>query len=181
VWNVWKERNRRIFKDKDLTRNKVWEIININMIESIGVIQWSAQDLQVEASEADIFKSWNLGFCLNKNSLVVKVAKDHIQDYWTPPQEGFIKLNFDGASKGNPGSNGVGGVFSNHKGETLLLYATNLGIRSNNAVEIAGLGRAIKISIEGGLSSLEVEGDSQLVIIGMQLLNGIKVEKISQN
>jgi hypothetical protein len=38
MWNVWKERNRRIFKDKFLTRNQVWEIINRNVKESIGVI-----------------------------------------------------------------------------------------------------------------------------------------------
>jgi hypothetical protein len=27
MWNVWKERNQRIFKDKSLTRNQIWEII----------------------------------------------------------------------------------------------------------------------------------------------------------
>jgi hypothetical protein len=94
----------------------------------------------VQASEADIFKSWNLGSFLNKNSLAVKVGKDWIRDYWTPPQEGFTNLKFEGASKGNLVLDGVGGVFMNHKWETLLLHATNLGITSNNAAELAGLG-----------------------------------------
>jgi hypothetical protein len=61
------------------------------------------------------------------------------------PQEGFIKLNFDGVSKGNPGPIGAGWVFRNHKGETLLLYATNLGISSKNTAKLAKIRRGIII------------------------------------
>jgi hypothetical protein len=53
----------------------------------------------LEAFEVAIFKSWNLGSCLNKNSLALKVGRTRIQEHWTPPQEGFIKLNFDGTPK----------------------------------------------------------------------------------
>jgi hypothetical protein len=35
MWNVWKERNRRIFKGKMLTKAQVWETINTNVKESI--------------------------------------------------------------------------------------------------------------------------------------------------
>jgi len=31
--------------------------------------------------------------------------------HFTPPKERFIKLNFDGASKGNPGEASLGGLF----------------------------------------------------------------------
>jgi hypothetical protein len=43
MWNVWKERNRRIFKDKMLTRAQLWEIISINVKESISVVPWSTK------------------------------------------------------------------------------------------------------------------------------------------
>jgi hypothetical protein len=37
-------------------------------------------------------------------------------DKWDPPLGGFIKIHFDGASKGNPGPMGLGGAFINDKG-----------------------------------------------------------------
>jgi len=36
MWKVWKERNQRIFKDKSLSKNKLFELISINMTESIA-------------------------------------------------------------------------------------------------------------------------------------------------
>jgi hypothetical protein len=33
------------------------------------------------------------------------------KEKWEPPPQGFIKLNYDGASKGNPGQAGAGGLF----------------------------------------------------------------------
>jgi hypothetical protein len=94
--------------------------------------------------ETTIFINWNLGPCLNQKPQVKKIDKAWIRDFWRPPQKGFIKLNFDGASKGNPGPAGAGGVFRNHKGEPLLFFATNLGITSNNAVEWWDSGEASK-------------------------------------
>jgi ribonuclease HI len=98
------------------------------------------------------------------------------------PQEGFVKLNFDKASKGNPGPAGVGGIFRNHQGETLLLYASSLGISTNNATKLAGLRRGMELAIEKGFSMLEVEGDSLLIIRGIQnLMNGGKTKNMIQN
>jgi hypothetical protein len=38
MWNVWKEWNKRIFKYKILIRAQLWEIICINVKESISVV-----------------------------------------------------------------------------------------------------------------------------------------------
>ena len=39
-------------------------------------------------------------------------AKHKIQRLgkWLPPPEGFLKVNMDGSSRGNPGSAGIGGI-----------------------------------------------------------------------
>ena len=36
-----------------------------------------------------------------------------LEEQWKPPQLGFIKLNYDGASQGNPRQAGAGGIFRN--------------------------------------------------------------------
>ena len=48
------------------------------------------------------------------------------------PHEEFIKLNFDRAAKENTGAKGTGGVFWDHQGSTIGLYAMDCGITSNN-------------------------------------------------
>jgi ribonuclease HI len=52
----------------------------------------------------------------------------------------------------------------------------------NNAVELAGLPRGITLAKDHGFSALSVEGDSQLIIRGLQkILNGVKDDKVSHN
>ena len=48
-------------------------------------------------------------------------------------------LFFDGASKGNPGLAGGGGVITSANGIVLSNYAWGLGIESNNTAEFCGL------------------------------------------
>ncbi|KAH9307621.1 hypothetical protein KI387_035532, partial [Taxus chinensis] len=53
-----------------------------------------------------------------------------------PRLQGWIKLNFDGASKGNPKKYCCGGVFYDHQGKFILGYYCNLGIQSNHVAEV---------------------------------------------
>lgn len=51
---------------------------------------------------------------------------------WCHPKENWVKLNFDGAMRGD-GSMG-GGMVRDRKGRMLFNYASNLGKVSNNVV-----------------------------------------------
>jgi len=55
------------------------------------------------------------------------------------PPHGFTKLNFDGATKHNPGEVGIGGVFRDAKGNTLRIFAMDCGEASNNEAELHAL------------------------------------------
>jgi ribonuclease HI len=84
--------------------------------------------------------------------------------------------------KGNPGPTGAGGVFRDHKGDVILVYASKLGLSTNNSVELAGLLRGMVIAQTYRFSTLEVEGDSQLIIRALQkILNGVMADKVSQH
>jgi ribonuclease HI len=92
----------------------------------------------------------------------------------------FIKVNFDGASKGNPGAVGFGVVFRNHQGNILLITTGNLGHTTNNAAELWGLTRGLQLATEHNFNKLIVEGDSQVILnLFQKVLNGADPEKIS--
>jgi len=46
----------------------------------------------------------------------LKTPPIHSASRYICPLEEFIKMNFNGASKGNPGEVGFGGIFRNHHG-----------------------------------------------------------------
>lgn len=99
-----------------------------------------------------------------------------------PPPEGSLKLNFDEALKGIPGSSRAGGVFHNAEGKIVSLFASKLGHNTNNGVELEGLVRGLATVVEQGYKSLIVEGHSLLLISALRkLLNGSHPEKISKN
>ena len=52
------------------------------------------------------------------------------------PGEHFIKMNFDGASKGNPGPIGLGGIFRDSKGKTRWVFVEWGGEMTNNEAEL---------------------------------------------
>lgn len=73
-------------------------------------------------------------------------------------------LYFDGASKGNPGPSGYGGIIYDICGNMVINYKVNCGIGTNNRAEYLGALRGIKEAHEMGLTHLQIIGDSQLVI-----------------
>ena len=73
-------------------------------------------------------------------------------------------LFFDGASKGNPGRAGGGGILLSSENSGLINYAWGLGIMSNNMAEALALWQGLKIAHEQKIHSLVVFGDSKLII-----------------
>ena len=55
-----------------------------------------------------------------------------------PPVQVF-KLNIDGASTGNPGPAGFGGVFPDSTGRILSMYLGAIGTDTNNSTELEGM------------------------------------------
>lgn len=51
----------------------------------------------------------------------------------------MIKLNFDGASKGNPGKAGYIRAFRDHIGKALLILLGSIGWDTNNSAKLEGV------------------------------------------
>ena len=78
------------------------------------------------------------------------------------PTPDFI-LNFDGASKGNPGLSGAGMVIYEN-GKEIWSSCKFVGYKTNNQAEYSALILGLKGALSLGIKTLTVLGDSLLVI-----------------
>ena len=72
-------------------------------------------------------------------------------------------LNFDGASRGNPGPAGIGAVIF-HNGKEIWASCQYIGTKTNNQSEYSALILGLKEALTRDIKCLQVYGDSQLVI-----------------
>ena len=72
-------------------------------------------------------------------------------------------LNFDGASRGNPGPAGIGAVIF-HNGQEVWASCQYIGTKTNNQSEYSALILGLKQALTRDITQLQVYGDSQLVI-----------------
>ncbi|KAL0920781.1 hypothetical protein M5K25_009949 [Dendrobium thyrsiflorum] len=77
-------------------------------------------------------------------------------------------LEFDGASKGNPGMAGAGAVLRAEDGNVISRVREGLGITTNNVAEYRALILGMKYALMRGFKHVRVQGDSQLVCLQVQ-------------
>lgn len=75
----------------------------------------------------------------------------------------LIKINIDGASRGNPGPSAIGIAFYK-EGELIDEISEFIGEETNNFAEYTALIRALEISLKKGYQQIEICSDSQLVV-----------------
>ena len=73
-------------------------------------------------------------------------------------------LFFDGASKGNPGQAGGGGIIYQPTGKIHLSYAWGLGHATNNQAEILALWQGLIQARNLDIQKINIFGDSKLII-----------------
>lgn len=79
---------------------------------------------------------------------------------WRFPPMGWAKLNSDGATKGNPGTAGCGGLIRVEDGHWITWFVHNFGICSSFVAELFGL----EFAWSKGIRRLIVESDSKAII-----------------
>jgi ribonuclease HI len=73
-------------------------------------------------------------------------------------------LFFDGASKGNPGQAGGGGIILDPSGIIHTVYAWGLGHATNNQAEFLALWQGLRQALNLGIESIRIFGDSKQVL-----------------
>jgi ribonuclease HI len=86
-------------------------------------------------------------------------------------------MNFDGASRGNPGLSGAGAVIYKN-GDEIWSSCKFVGIKTNNQSEYSALILGLKGALTLGITNLSVLGDSLLVINQVNGLYKVKSSSI---
>ncbi|KAI5352446.1 hypothetical protein L3X38_005337 [Prunus dulcis] len=92
---------------------------------------------------------------------------------------GFCTLEFDGASKGNPGLAGAGAVLRADDGSLICKLHEGLGVRTNNVAEYRALILGLKYALKKGFTKIRVKGDSKLVCMQVQGLWKVRNQNMS--
>ncbi|KAI5077673.1 hypothetical protein GOP47_0007497 [Adiantum capillus-veneris] len=88
--------------------------------------------------------------------------------------EGVYQLEFDGASKGNPGRAGAGALIRCPHGSVVLELTEFLGSETNNVAEYQALIVGLRAALSNGIRRVRAQGDSKLVCL--QVTGAWKVE-----
>eukprot|EP00253_Pinus_taeda_P007598 PITA_07598 len=132
TWTIWKERNRRIFKDQFKSLDEIWRTIKQNIEETISLKTWYQEYLPTLPQEQSIWNNWK--FHRKQDQLIkgTRPPKSSPLVKWSPPPKDMYKLNFDGASKGNLGNSGFRGTIRDYKGNNIITFLGSHGWDTNN-------------------------------------------------
>jgi len=83
---------------------------------------------------------------------------------WEAPPPGWMILNIDGASKGNPGPAWEGGVTCDHQGHWVCGFIENMGCCTSTKAELKAILRGLRIAKEKRLTKILVRIDLQLAV-----------------
>ncbi|XP_059070463.1 uncharacterized protein LOC131860113 [Cryptomeria japonica] len=83
---------------------------------------------------------------------------------WDAPAIGWSKVNFDGASAGNPGQSGIGCILRDFDGLCIKEISEKIGVATNNEAEFRATFRGLQLGKELGVQKIHLEGDSLNVI-----------------
>lgn len=180
-WSIWKERNQRVLINETRNLNHSIDIILQNVKQLVLVKGRIEQDTKISNADLQNLKAFNLD---KGNFAATSNCRQEINtslSTWKWPPSGFLKLNFDGASRGNPGPADIGGVLRNSEGEIRYIYSRALGEGTNNEMEFAALEQGLRILQKFQAGAVVVEGDSQLEITAARrMYEGVKASKVTQ-
>ena len=182
LWNVWKERNNRIFKNIKKSSQFIYDLIIKHINKTVITTIRNLPSNPPSATNWRILCRLELQDIIPQG-LVRKVSiVDRDLDVWHPPPKGFLKFNIDGASKGNLSKAGHGGVLRDNKGDILCIFHGHLGKATNNLVELIAMEQCLEFLVQENRQNMIMEADSALVINSVKRISsGTKPKKASSN
>jgi len=155
------ERNNRIFREESCTSIRVISKIKALLGEALEANTSSRNEMSLVKEE----EYWLKELAPNLKERSIPPAFSHANWEIRLEELEFIKwrsalddhcLFFDGASKGNPGVAGSGGVLLRPRGSSELRFHWGLGIESNNRAKALALWQGLNLAINRNILSLSL-------------------------
>ncbi|XP_059078055.1 uncharacterized protein LOC131876630 [Cryptomeria japonica] len=120
-------------------------------------------------NQSKVFSSWDRKISQNWQGIIIPSLSRHNSikrkdAIWSPSKPDWVKLNFDGASKGNPGPSGIGYVIRDQSEAIIGKMAKPIPPDTHNIAEFTTLLLGLKDCINHGVKNVTVEGDSETAI-----------------
>ena len=141
-WWLRKWRNHSCFEDNNFQPHRPWHFILTKFKE--------------------VCKALNTLDPLGPN--VNRKTTKEIFIKWEVPPHGWMKMNLDGASKGNPGHAGGGGTIGDNLGKWIRSFSANFGRCTSVKAELLALLKGLQIARAEGIGHLLIQMDSQIVV-----------------
>ena len=162
VWEIWLERNKRIFREMSSPIPQILEGLERSIVELVNASVSKYKGKYVFSPwDGYIIQRWKglLFPHLPTPLFPSKIPLIHAQTKLIPPSEGYLKLNFDGASRRNLGNSSYGIVIRDFKGHVITTKSSSLPLCTNNKVEALALLFGLELEKSLSISKLHVEGD----------------------
>jgi hypothetical protein len=183
LWKIWIEKNNRLFREVHRSPAQVATRIKALFSESaphfckeknssllereeeLWIDHLNLQDHQQHLHHIPLPQNWEL-----------RMEKQEMEE-WKRAKNNYI-LSFDGASKGNPGTTGGGGILVSPTRLTNLIFAWGLGMETNNRAEALTLWQGLNQAITHNVRDLVILGDSRIIIQALIICTKVTKEKL---
>ncbi|CAA7019270.1 unnamed protein product [Microthlaspi erraticum] len=135
-----------------------WKWRCINVFNGQGKCRDRVQFVKDQAKEV------TLAHMKNNRPAGYRLERVERQISWMRPISGWVKLNTDGTSRGNPGLASAGGVLRDDSGSWVRGFALNIGACTAPLAELWGVYYGLLIAWEGRAQRVELEVDSEMVV-----------------
>ncbi|GLJ10967.1 hypothetical protein SUGI_0139020 [Cryptomeria japonica] len=151
----------------------------MSQVSLCGKIEKSLIELINEASKYktlkhNMYTDWDSKLKISLPNLVIltlfgngnqhAVSNPRLYVKWEPLEVGWLKINFDGASTGNPGRSGIGCIVRDTQGICIKEIVEDIGLATNNEVKFRAALRSLQLGVESGIQKIHLESDSLNVI-----------------
>ena len=149
-WHIWKARNASVFEGSRMHPTTIYQAVASDIRSAVEIHFHTRLGL---LSFPQLYE-WSGRPSSRVSFQIVR---------WTA-RSGFLTMNTDGCSKGNPGCSGGGGILRDALGGPILAFSAFFGIRSSLHAEAPAMLIGLRLCVKQGFVKVDLQSDLQVLV-----------------